>query len=152
MATMHSRDHLTHDMREELHDLTNFASIDADRQGRVALWATFTVLAIVWGLDMMVGFMTDTWDSYVSVWANNFLPGDASDATIWIGALTVAIGVLVAAAPHFGADVLGIWLVVLAINVFSVDNMAHLGVGMLALAACCFSLARMARGNHRREA
>ncbi|MFC7502527.1 hypothetical protein ACOACQ_23215 [Nocardioides sp. CPCC 206347] len=152
MATMHSREHLTHDMREELHDLTNFSSIDSDRQGRVALWVTFTVLAIVWGLDMMVGFMTDTWDSYVSVWANNFLPGDASDATMWIGALTVALGVLLAAAPHFGADVLGIWLVVLAINVFSVDDLAHLGVGMLALAFCCFALARMARGNHKREA
>jgi hypothetical protein len=152
MASTHAWDNLTHDMREELDDLAHFSTIDAYRQGRVALWATLTALPLVWGLDMLFGVMTDRWDSYVAVWANNFLPGSADDAVLWIGAVTVAIGVLVAVAPHFGGDVLGIWLVVLAINLFGVDGIAHLAVGMLALAFCSFAMARMVRGDHIREA
>ncbi|GAA1537806.1 hypothetical protein [Nocardioides humi] len=62
------------------------------------------------------------------------------------------IGLLVAAAPHFGGDVLGIWFVLLAVNLFGVDQMAYLALGMLALAVCCFAMARMMRGDHRREA
>lgn len=152
MASTHAWDNLTHDMREELNDLAHFSTIDANRQGRVALWATLTALPLVWGLDMLFGVLTDHWDSYLAVWANNFLPGSADDAVMWIGIVTVAIGVLVAVAPHFGGDVLGIWLVLLAINLFSVDGVAHLAVGMLALAFCSFAMARMVRGDHIREA
>lgn len=152
MAATHPWDQVTHDLREEMHDLAHFSTIDAYRQGRAALWATFALLPIVWGLDMMTGFMTETYQQYVAVWADNFLPGDTSDVIMWVGAITVAAGVLVALAPHFGADVLGIWLVLLAVDLFSVDQMAHLAVGMLALAVCCFAMARMMRGDHRREA
>ena len=105
-----------------------------------------------WRAAVIVGVMTDHWDSYVAVWANNFLPGSADDAVMWIGVVTLAIGVLVAVAPHFGGDVLGIWLVLLAINLFGVDGVAHLAVGMLALAFCSFAMARMVRGDHVREA
>ncbi|GAA4101234.1 hypothetical protein ACFFOS_12105 [Nocardioides kongjuensis] len=154
MASTHAWDNLTHDMREEMHDLTHFASVDAAHQSRVALWATFVALPVLWGLDMMTNAVTDstTWEGSISTWANNFLPGNAADAVMWVGAITLLIGLLVAAMPQFGADVLGIWFVLLAVNLFSVDQMAYLGVGMVALAVCCFCMARMMRGDHRREA
>ncbi len=152
MASTHPWEHLSHDLREELDDLAHFSTIDANRQGRVALWATLTALPLVWGLDMILGVTTDRWDSYLAVWADNFLPGTASDAVTWIGIVTVAVGVLVAVAPHFGGDVLGIWLFLLAINLFGVDGLAHLAVGMIALGLCSFAMARMVRGDHRREA
>ncbi|MBM0123680.1 hypothetical protein [Pimelobacter simplex] len=154
MASTHAWDNLTHDMREEMHDLTHFASVDAAHQSRVALWATFVALPVLWGLDMMTNAVTDslTWEGSISTWADNLLPGNAADAVMWVGAITLALGILVAAMPQFGADVLGIWFVVLAVNLFSVDQMAHLGLGMVALAACCFCMARMVRGDHRREA
>ncbi|GAA1537803.1 hypothetical protein [Nocardioides humi] len=84
MASTHAWDHLTHDMREEFGDLAHFATIDAARQGRVALWATCTVLPILWGLDMMTGLVTKsaTWEGHLAVWANNLLPGDAGDAVM----------------------------------------------------------------------
>ena len=69
MASTHAWDNLTHDMREELNDLAHFSTIDANRQGRVALWATLTALPLVWGLDMLFGVMTDRWDGYLAVWA-----------------------------------------------------------------------------------
>lgn len=154
MASIHAWDNLTHDMREEFGDLAHYSSIDAARQGRVALWATFTVLPILWGLDMMTSLVTNssTWEAHLAVWADNFLPGDAGSAVVWVGAITVLAGVLVAAMPHFGGDVLGIWFVILAVNLFGVSQMSYLAIGMLALAICCFAMARMMRGEHRREA
>ncbi|WP_436700377.1 hypothetical protein [Nocardioides sp. BYT-33-1] len=153
MASTHAWDNLTHEMREEMHDLTHFATVDAAHQGRVALWATFTVLPILWGLDMMTTVVTDsaTWEGTISTWADNLLPGSTADAVMWVGAITLVIGVLVAALPQFGGDVLGIWFAILAVNLFSVEQMAFLGLGMAALAVCCFAMARMMRGDHRRE-
>jgi len=152
MAATHPWDQVTHDLREEMHDLAHFSTVDAYRQGRATLWVTLTVLPLLWGLDMMTGFITDSYEGYVAVWADNVLPGDAGDAVLWVGAITVLAGLLVAAAPHFGGDVLGVWFVLLAIDLFGVDEMAHLGIGMLALALCSFAMARMVRGDHRREA
>ncbi|MDQ6525317.1 hypothetical protein RB608_16970 [Nocardioides sp. LHD-245] len=154
MASTHAWDNLTHEMREEMHDLTHFATADAAHQGRVALWATFTLLPILWGLDMMTSLVTETatWEATIATWTDNLLPGDAGDAVMWVGAITLVIGLLVAAMPQFGGDALGIWFTLLAVNLFSVDQMEFLGLGMLALAVCCFAMARMMRGDHRREA
>ncbi|MCR1783291.1 hypothetical protein KVF89_12160 [Nocardioides carbamazepini] len=153
MASTHAWDNLTHEMREEMHDLTHFATVDAAHQGRVALWATFTVLPILWGLDMITGLVTEsaTWEATIATWTNDLLPGDAADAVMWVGAITLVIGLLVAALPQLGGDILGIWFALLAVNLFSIDQMEFLGLGMLALAACCFAMARMMRGDHRRE-
>lgn len=154
MASTHAWDHLSHDMREEMHDLTHFAAIDAAHQSRVALWATLTVLPLLWGLDMMTHVVTDsaTWQATLATWTNNLLPGTAADAVVWIGAITLLAGLLVAALPQLGGDVLGVWFVLLAANLFSVDQLAYLAVGILALAFCSFAMARMMRGDHRREA
>jgi hypothetical protein len=152
MATMHREDDLLHDMREELHDLTHFSSITAERQGRLTLWLTFIALPLVWGIDMIFDFMNVAWESYVAYWADNFFPGDAGDVILWVGIVLVALSVCVAIAPHTGGDLMGLALGVLAVNLMWVDNQWHLVLGMLALTACCFAMARMAHGDHRREA
>ena len=74
MASTHAWDNLTHDMCEEMHDLTHFATVDAAHQSRVALWATFVALPVLWGLDMMTNAVTDstTWEGSISTWADNF--------------------------------------------------------------------------------
>lgn len=151
MATIHRDDDLLHDMREELHDLTHFSSITADRQGRLTLWLTFMALPLVWGADMIFGFMNVAWESYVAHWADNFFPGDAGDVIMWVGVVLVLCAIGVAIAPHTGGDILGAVIALLAINLMWIDGAAHLVLGMLALAACCFAMARMARGDHVRE-
>ena len=151
MAATHPWDNLTHDMREELHDLTHFAAVDAGRQARVALWATLAVLPILWGLDMLTRLVTHRahWTPYVAGWANDITPGNASAAVMWAGAITLIAGLIVAAVPHLGGDILGVWLVILAIDLFSIRQMAPLGLGMLALALCSFAMARMMHRDHR---
>jgi len=150
MATMHRED-LLHDMREELHDLTHFSEITADRKGRLTLWLTFVVLPLVWGIDMIFDFMNVAWEAHVASWANDAFPGTASDLILWVGIAMVALAVCVALAPHIGGDLLGIATVLLAVNLMWVDGAAHLVVGMLALALCCFAMARMAHGDRDRE-
>lgn len=151
MATMHRGDDLLHDMREEIHDLTHFSTITAARQGLLTMWITFMALPLIWGLDMIFEFMTDSWELLVADWANDMFPGDAGDLMLWVGIVTVALAICVAFAPHYGADLLGVWFVLLAVNLFGVDQAAHLGIGMLALAACCFAMGRMAHGDRARE-
>jgi hypothetical protein len=151
MATTHAWDHMVHDMREEMHDLANLNDTTASRQAFLAMWATFVVLPLLFGIDKLATIMTNSWDGYVAVWANNFLPGTAHQAVIGVGILEIVLAVVVLIAPHAGGDLLGLLYVLLAINLFGVTNMSHLAVGMLALAACSFAMARMARGEHRRE-
>lgn len=151
MATTHAWDHMVRDMREEMHDLANLPAVSADRQAFLALWATFVVLPLLFGIDKLVTVMTNHWDGYVAVWANNFLPGTAHDAVMWIGIVEIVLALVVLVAPHAGGDLLGLLYVLLAVDLFGVNDQAHLAVGMLALAACSFAMARMARGDHRRE-
>lgn len=154
MASTHAWDNLTHDMREEMHDLAHFTTVDAAHQSRVVLWATFIALPVLWGLDMMTNAVTEssTWEASISTWVNDLLPGDAADAVMWIGAITLVIGLLVAALPQIGGDILGVWFALLAVNLFSIDQMAHFALGMVALAICCFATARMMQDDHHREA
>ena len=152
MASTHTWDNMTHEMREEMHDLMHFGTVDAAHQSRVALWATMTVLPILWGLDMFTNVVTDraTYEGTVSTWANNIIPGSTSAAVVWIGVITLLVGLLVAAMPQIGGDVLGGWFVILAINLFSISQMAYLGLGLLALAVCSFAMARLMHGDHLR--
>ncbi|GAB4007006.1 hypothetical protein [Nocardioides ultimimeridianus] len=152
MATTHPWDHMVHDMREEMHDLANLPDMTADRQAFLAMWATFVALPLIFGIDKLSHFMTNTWDGYVAVWANNFLPGTAHQAVIGVGIVEIVLAVVVLLAPHAGGDLLGLLYVLLAINLFGVSDMHHLAIGMLALAFCSFAMGRMARGDHRREA
>jgi hypothetical protein len=151
MATIH-RDDLLHDMREELHDLTHLSEITADRKGRLTLWLTFVALPLVWGVDMIFDFMSVAWEAHVATWANDAFPGDASDLILWVGIVMVALAVCVAIAPHIGGDLLGLAIALLAVNLMWVDGSTHLVFGMIALALCCFAMARMAHGDRDLEA
>lgn len=152
MATTHPWSHMVHDMREEMHDLANLQETTADRQAFLVMWATFVALPLLFGIDKLATIMTNSWDGYVAVWANNFLPGTAHQAVIGVGIVEIVLALVVLIAPHAGGDLLGLLYVLLAINLFGVSGMAHLAVGMLALALCSFAMGRMARGDHRREA
>ncbi|RHW23867.1 hypothetical protein D0Z08_27640 [Nocardioides immobilis] len=151
MVTMHRQDDLLHDMREELHDLTHFSEITADRKGRLTLWLTFIALPLVWGVDMIFDLMGVAWEAHVATWANDAFPGTASDLILWVGVVMVALAACVAVAPHIGGDLLGLAIALLAVNLMWVDGAAHLVFGMIALALCCFAMARMAHGDRERE-
>lgn len=143
--------HAWHDMRDEMHDLATFSRVDAARQAYLGLWATFIAVPLLFGLDKLFGFMTDNWEGYLATWANDLLPGSASDAMMWFGVVELVLAACVVLAPRVGGDLFALWMLLGACNLFAIDGMAHLAVGLLALGVCALAMARMSTAYHHTE-
>lgn len=152
MAMTHAWHDLVHDMKDEMHDLANINHVDAARQAYLGLWATLVAVPLVFGLDKFATVLTDNWEGYLASWANDVIPGTASDAMLWIGALEIVLALLILAIPRIGGDLFALWMVVVAISIFSIGGMHELGVGALALAACALAMARLSTAYHHKEA
>lgn len=151
MAATHAWHNLVHDMRDEVHDLTTIVNVDAARQAYLALWATFIALPLVFGLDKFATVMTGTWESYLATWANDIIPGTAATGMLWIGAAEIVLAILVLAMPRVGGDLLALFFLLTAINLFAIDGMVELGVAALALMLCALAMARMSTSYHHKE-
>lgn len=148
MAITHAWHDIVHDMQDEMHDLATITKVDAARQAYLALWATMIAFPLVFGIDRFTGAMNDNWQGYVATWANDLLPGTASDAVVVFGVVELVLAALVAMAPRIGGDLLGVWLVLLSVNLFSITGLTWIGMGTAALAICCFAMARMSTACH----
>lgn len=151
MALTHAWHDLVHDMRDEMHDLATINRVDATRQAYLALWATFIALPLLFGLDRFAAWMNDDWEALVANWANDLMPGTASDAVMVFGVIELVLAAMVALMPRLGGDLLALWFVLLAFNCFAIDGLEWLGVGTLALAVCSFAMARMSTAYHHTE-
>ena len=151
MATTHAWHGLVHDFRDEVHDLSTITRVDAARQAYLGLWATFMAVPLLFGLDRFVAVMNGSWEAYVAGWANDLLPGGASDAIATFGVVEIALFVAVAAMPRIGGDLLALWLVLQAVNLFGVGDLDWVAMGTLGLAICCLAMARMSRAYHHTE-
>jgi len=151
MAITHALHDLVHDMKDEMHDIATITRVDGARQAYLGLWATFMALPLLFGLDKFATVMTENWEGYLATWANDLLPGNASDAMLWIGGLEIVIAAVVAAAPRIGGDLFALWMVVVAINLFSLDEFLELGVAALALGICAVAMARLSTTYHHHE-
>jgi hypothetical protein len=151
MAMTHAWHDIVHDMKDEMHDLATITHVDAARQAYLGLWATFIAVPLVFGIDAFAAYLNETWETYLATWANDMLPGSASDAVALIGVVTLVLAAAVAVVPRIGGDLLALWLVLLAINLFAIEGMAWLGVGTVALALCCVAMARMSTAYHHKE-
>lgn len=150
MALTNAWNDLVHDMRDEMHDIATINRVDAARQAYLGLWATFIAVPLLFGLDKLVGVMTDNWEGYLAGWVNSLFPGDASDAVIWLGVIELIVAALVLTMPRIGGDVFAVWMLLAAINLFS-NEMHELAVGALALGICSLCMARMSTHYHHRE-
>lgn len=151
MALTHAWHDIVHDMQDEMHDLATITKVDAARQAYLALWATMIAFPLVFGIDRFTGAMNDHWDGYVANWVNNILPGSAHNAVMIMGVVELVLAALVAFAPRVGGDLLAIWLVLLAIDLFALNGQTWIGMGTLALAICSVAMARMSTAYHHAE-
>lgn len=144
---------LVHDMRDDVHDVATISRVSAARQAFLALWVTFIALPLLWGLDMLFGFLrvNGGWSMYVAHWVNNAIPGGMSAATHTMGVITIVLAVAVFAAPRIGGDLMAAWFVLMSISMFSVGGMQERAFGMLALALCCLAMAHLSTAYHHRE-
>lgn len=151
MATTHAWHHLVDDMRDEVRDIVTIGHVGAARQAYLALWVTFIAFPLVFGLDKFATVMTDTWEAYLATWANDVIPGTAGDAMMWIGAAEIILAVLVLAVPRVGGDLLALFFLLAAINLFAVGGMVELGIVALAAMMCALAMARMSTEYHHQE-
>ena len=151
MALTHAWHDIVHDMQDEMHDLATITRHDAARQAYLALWATMIAFPLVFGLDRFTGAMNDHWEGYVANWANDLLPGTASDAIVVFGVVELVLAALVLTMPRIGGDLLALWLALLAVNLFSMDGMAWIAMGTVALAICSLAMARLSTTYHHTE-
>ena len=144
---------LVHDMRDDVHDVAVISRVSAARQAFLALWITFMALPLLWGIDMFAGFLhiARGWSSYVATWVNDAIPGGTSAAVHTMGVITIALAVVVFAAPRIGGDLMAAWFALMSISMFSVGGMQERAFGMLALALCCLAMARMSTAYHHQE-
>ena len=151
MALTHAWHDLVHDMRDEMHDLATINRVDAARQAHLALWATFIAVPLVFGIDRFAAWLNEDWNALVATWANDLMPGTASDAVMVFGVVEIALAAMVALMPRIGGYLLAGWFVLLALNVFAIDGLAWLGIGTLALGVCSLAMARMSTAYHHTE-
>jgi hypothetical protein len=141
-----------HDMREDMHDLVAINHVDAVRQAYVALWATFVVAPLVFGIDKFTGFITGDWAGFVATWVNNILPGSMAGAVTFLGVVEIALAVIVALAPRIGGDLLALYMVLTAFSFFAIGGAGMVILGLTALggAVCALAMARLSTTYHRR--
>ncbi|QZY30356.1 hypothetical protein [Nocardioides coralli] len=151
MALTHAWHDYVHDFRDEMHDLATITRVDAARQAYLGLWATAMALPLLFGLDRFVGVMNEGWNGYVAGWADSLLPGGAGAAIATFGVVELVLFAAVAAMPRIGGDLLALWLVLQAINLFALGDLHWVAVGCLGLAVACLAMARMSTAYHHRE-
>ena len=149
MAITHAWHDMVLDMKDEMRDIATITHVDAARQAYLGLWATFIAVPLVFGLDRFAAMLNDDWESYLATWANDTVPGSASDAVMVFGVIELAAAV--ALVPRVGGDLLALWLVLLSFNLFAIDGLAWIGVGTVALAVCSLAMARMSTAYHHKE-
>jgi hypothetical protein len=142
--TWHDRTHrLTDEMSRDLHDLATIRRVAPARQAFVMLWALFTLLPIVVGLDKFAEVLT-TWDGYLATWVNDIVPGSASDAMMAVGVIEILAGLLVLMAPRYGAYVVALWLAGIIVNLVSTGEYYDIAARDFGLMVGALALGRLA--------
>ena len=144
MHTWHDRTHrLTDEMSRDLHDLATIRRVAPARQAFVMLWALFTLLPIVVGIDKFAEVLT-SWDGYLASWVNDIVPGSASDAMMAVGVIEILAGLLVLLAPRYGAYVVALWLAGIIVNLVSTGEYYDIAARDFGLMVGALALGRLA--------
>jgi hypothetical protein len=147
MATTHSwhdRTHrLTDEVSRDLHDLATIRRVAPARQAFVMLWALFTLLPIVAGIDKFAEVLT-SWEGYLATWVNDIVPGTAGDAMLAVGVIEILAGLVVLVAPRYGAYIVALWLAAIIVNLVSTGEYYDIAVRDFGLMVGALALGRLA--------
>lgn len=103
----------------------------------------FTVAPIVAGLDKFLHILTD-WDKYLAPVVPSFLGVQPHTFMMFVGAIEIVAGVLVAIRPRFGGYVVAAWLMGIIVNLVGVGGYLDVALRDLGLLLGALSLARLA--------
>ena len=111
-----------------------------------AFWTlriAFGLTAFLAGLDKFLNLLT-SWTDYINPVVLQLVPLDPEMLIRAIGIVEIAIGLAILTRwTRIGAYAAALWLVVLAVNLASMQRFLDVAVRDLLLAACAFALARL---------
>ncbi|MGH3931076.1 MAG: hypothetical protein ACRDTF_14000 [Pseudonocardiaceae bacterium] len=107
------------------------------------LRSVFTVAPIMFGLDKFANLLVD-WPTYLAPWIDGIVPGTAQQAMYAVGVVEVVAGIVVAAAPRFGAWLVAAWLAGIIVNLLTFPGFFDIALRDFGLLVAAVALARLA--------
>ena len=125
-------------------------SSTAARQAFLLLRIAFTVAPILFGLDKFAGVLTDDWTRYLAPQFDDLIPGSAATAMHLVGIVEIAAGLVVLAAPRWGALLVAGWLAGIILNLLILGGYGDIAMRDAGLLAGALALNRLATAAHDR--
>ncbi|WP_299399395.1 DoxX family membrane protein [uncultured Gelidibacter sp.] len=103
---------------------------------------TFGLVPIVAGLDKFTNILTN-WSQYLSDGMAAMLPFEPSVFMMIVGVIEVVAGVLLFTKTQFGAYLVSLWLVLIALTLILIGSYLDVAVRDIVMAIGAFSLAKL---------
>lgn len=103
---------------------------------------TFGLVPIVAGLDKFTNILTD-WTQYLSDGMINMLPFEPTTFMMIVGVIEIVAGVLVLTKTRFGAYLVSVWLVLIALTLLFSWTYVDVAVRDIVMAIGAFCLAKL---------
>ena len=103
---------------------------------------TFGLVPIVAGLDKFTNILTD-WTQYLSDGLADMLPFEPSVFMMIVGVIEIVAGILVFTKTKFGAYLVSVWLVLIALTLLFSGTYLDVAVRDIVMAIAAFSLAKL---------
>ena len=103
---------------------------------------TFGLVPIVAGLDKFTNILTN-WTQYLSDGFVNLLPFEPSVFMMIVGVIEIIAGILVLTKTRFGAYLVSVWLVLIALTLILSGSYLDVAVRDLVMAIGAFCLAKL---------
>jgi hypothetical protein len=116
---------------------------DPAYQAFLVLRTAFTVAPILFGLDKFTNLMT-FWPKYLAHWIDAIVPGTAQQDMYAVGVIEVIAGLVVLAAPRFGAWLVAAWLAGIIVNLLSYSGFYDIALRDFGLLLAAVALGRLA--------
>ena len=123
---------------------------DPAAQAYLLLRVVFVLAPIVFGLDKFAGVLTDDWTRYLAPEFNDLIPGSAATAMHIVGVVEIAAGLVVLAAPRWGALLVAGWLAGIILNLLLLGGYGDIAMRDFGLLAGALALNRLATAAHDR--
>jgi len=113
------------------------------RQAFEVLHWGFTAAPVLFGLDKFAHVMTN-WDGYLSPAFAKISPLSVHGTMLWVGAIEIVAGLIVAIAPKIGGWIVAAWLLGIVVNLWSYGEWWDVSVRDFGLMLGALTLGRLA--------
>ena len=117
------------------------------RQAYLILYAGFTLLPVLAGLDKFFHLLVD-WDAYLAPVVTQLLPVSGHTFMLAVGVIEIVAGILVFLRPQIGAYVVALWLWGIIANLLLIPGYFDIALRDFGLSLGALALARLSLEFH----